>query len=328
MNYDYKNMFDPLLPSFVNEFNNYLLSIKGKSINTVKAYTYDLTMFLKFIKIYKMTDASLSNWDEISVKDIDIDLIRSLKLQDLIAFVGYTELYRDNSVYARARKIACIKSFFKYLFNVSKEIDKNPAEELESPKIAKRNPTYLNLDESVQLLKSIDGKNKERDKCIITLFLNCGLRLSELCSIDINMIKDDTISIIGKGNKERTVYLNGACIRAINAYLIIREKEQDKVLSQDKNALFISNKHMRISQRSVERLVKKHIYEAGLDTTKYTPHKLRHTAATLMYKHGGVDIRSLQKILGHENVSTTQIYTHVDDETLREASLSNPLADI
>ncbi|MEG2353127.1 MAG: tyrosine recombinase XerC [Clostridium sp.] len=328
MNYDYRSIFDEKLPLTLNEFNNYLMAIKGKSSNTIKAYTYDLIMFFKFTKAYRCNIKNIEDLDKIIISDIGIDLIKTIKLQDLIAFIAYTELHRSNSVYARARKIASIKSYFKYLYKITKEIEVNVAEELESPKISKRNPSCLNLDESVELLNSIKGKNKDRDKCIITLFLNCGLRLSELCSIDVEMIRDDTISIIGKGDKERTLYLNGACIRALNKYLIIRETIQESILLDHRKALFISGKNMRISQRSVERLVKKHIYEAGLDTSKFSPHKLRHTAATLMYKHGGVDIRSIQKILGHESVSTTQIYTHVDDETLREAIHSNPLSDM
>jgi integrase/recombinase XerD len=200
----------------------------------------------------------------------------------------------------------------------------NPSIELESPKINSRHPVYLTLEESKQLLSSIDGENKERDYAIITLFLNCGLRLSELISIDINKINNDKLTVIGKGNKERTVYLNSACIDAINNYLKVRPTD-DNV--KDKNALFLSERKRRISKRAVQYLVKKYIGISNLDTEKYSPHKLRHTAATLMYKYGKVDIRSLQQILGHENISTTQIYTHLDDETLRNAINANPLSE-
>jgi integrase/recombinase XerD len=195
---------------------------------------------------------------------------------------------------------------------------------LESPKINKRNPIYLTLDESKALLNSIDGKSRLRDYCMITIFLNCGLRLSELCSIDISKIKGDTLTVIGKGNKERTVYLNKACLKSIENYLNERKSISNKIVDQD--ALFISKNYRRINKRSVELIVKKYTNAAGLVNSKYSPHKLRHTAATLMYKYGNVDIRSLQSILGHESVSTTQIYTHVDDERLREAVKSNPLS--
>lgn len=199
---------------------------------------------------------------------------------------------------------------------------------MESPKINKRHPIYLTLDESVSLLSSLDTNNCNylRDYCILTLFLNCGMRLSELCSIKIDKIKGDTLTIIGKGNKERTVYLNDACISAINNYL--SKRNDSKATDENKKYLFLSSRNTPINKRTVELLVKKHVKNAGLTNAKYTPHKLRHTAATLMYKHGNVDIRSLQSILGHENISTTQIYTHVDEEILREAANSNPLANI
>lgn len=329
MNYNYKSTFDHTLPECLNEFLNYLVTIKGKSPNTITGYRVDLIMFFRFMKIYKEMVVDNDNlvFDEIVVSDIDNDFLNTLKLGDLISFISFTENYRNNSSYARARKAASLRSFFKYLHQKAKIIKENPAKELESPKIDKRHPVYLTLEESKRLLNAIDGKNKERDYCIITLFLNCGLRLSELCSINISEIKDDTLTIIGKGNKERTIYLNRACKRAVNDYISMRLTILDKVPVEYKDALFISNKKCRISERSVERLVKKYIEKAGLDKNKYSPHKLRHTAATLMYKHGGVDIRSLQMILGHENVSTTQIYTHVDDESLRKAVNSNPLAE-
>lgn len=327
MNYELNTTFDATLPEYLNEFLNYLGTIKGKSINTIAGYKWDLSMFFRFIKLYKGYISNKIDFEKIPICDIDKIFLRNIKLSDLYAFISFTEKYRENGSYARARKIASLKSFFKYLYSKSKIIDENPASELETPKIDKRNPVYLTLEESKHLLSSIDGKSRERDYCIITLFLNCGLRLSELCSIDISKIKEDTLTIVGKGNKERTVYLNNACLKALKDYFHIRQLYNDKVDPKDKDALFISRNYRRINKRSVELLVKKHIAQTGLDSSKYTPHKLRHTAATLMYKYGNVDIRSLQKILGHENVSTTQIYTHVDDETLRQAVGSNPLSE-
>lgn len=324
MNYKLKNIYDTNMPKCVNDFINYLDTIKGKSQNTVKGYKVDLTMFFRFLKLYRgIVDDSI-NFDDIKINDIDTSFIKTIELGDLYAFISFAENYRNNGNYARARKVATLKSFFKFLYNKAKIISENPAAELESPKIDKRNPIYLTLDQSKLLLNSVeDGAFKERDYCMLILFLNCGLRLSELCSIDISKIKEDTLTIIGKGNKERTVYLNDVCIEAIKNYIMIRSGKSDKII--DKDALFISRNYTRINKRSVERIVKKYIEKAGLTNDKYTPHKLRHTAATLMYKYGNVDIRSLQKILGHENISTTQIYTHVDDEKLRQAVNANPL---
>ncbi|GIM30126.1 tyrosine recombinase XerC [Clostridium polyendosporum] len=328
MRYKIQAISNNTLPECVNDFLNYLQTIKGKSENTLDGYKIDLTMFFRFLKIYKELSNSDISFEEIPINDIDNKFLRSIRLSDLYAFISFAEKFRNNGSYARARKVATLKSFFKFLYGKAKVLDENPTTELESPKINKRHPIYLTLEESLKLLNSMNKKDKlyPRDYCVLTLFLNCGLRLSELCSINISKIKGDTLTIIGKGNKERTVYLNVACTKAINDYLSVRD--HSKVATEEKDALFISAKNNRINKRTVELLVKKYIKNAGLTKEKYTPHKLRHTAATLMYKHGNVDIRSLQRILGHENISTTQIYTHVDDEKLRDAVNSNPLSNI
>lgn len=316
-------------PEALDNFLNYLETIKGKSKNTISGYSIDLTLFFRFLKVYKglITDANLE-FEEIPINDIENDFIKNIKLTDIYAYLSYVEKNRENGTYARARKVAALKSFFKFLHNKAKIIDDNPTLELESPKLDKRQPVYLTLEQSLELLNSLDksDKNYYRDYCILTLFLNCGLRLSELCSINLEKIKSDTLTIIGKGNKERTVYLNEACLKAIENYLNVRDIS--KTSEEDKKYLFISGRNKPINKRTVELLVKKHIGNAGIVDGKYTPHKLRHTAATLMYKHGNVDIRSLQNILGHENISTTQIYTHVDDDSLREAVKANPLANL
>lgn len=310
------------LPSIAVEFLEYMETIRGKSKNTIAAYGYDLALFFKFLKIKRGYVSSDMDLEEIPVDDIDTYIIGSVSLADFYSFLSFAANQRGNKNYARARKVACLRSFFKYLHKM-KMIEENPSIELEAPKINSRHPIYLTLDESKQLLSSIEGENKERDYAIITLFLNCGLRLSELISIDMNKINGDILTVIGKGNKERTVYLNNACLEAINQYLKVRPVDEVK----DKNALFLSERKCRISKRTVQYLVKKYIGASNLDTDKYTPHKLRHTAATLMYKYGKVDIRSLQQILGHENISTTQIYTHLDEEILRNAVKSNPLSE-
>lgn len=317
-------------PKRVIEFLNYLENVKGKSLNTIKGYSVDLGLFFKFLKVYKglENNIELEKIEEVEISDLGDNFIKDITLSDIYAFLAFLEKVRNNSAYARARKVATLKSFFKFLNSKIKLIDENPTVELESPKINKRHPVYLTLDQSITVLNSMDKGNKNyyRDYCILTLFLNCGMRLSELCNIEIDKIKGDTLTIIGKGNKERTVYLNEASIAAIENYL--KNRNDSKATEEAKKYLFLSSKYRPINKRSVEILVKKHIENAGFKDQKYTPHKLRHTAATLMYKYGNVDIRSLQNILGHENISTTQIYTHVDDETLREAVKTNPLANI
>ena len=317
-------------PKRVIEFLNYLENVKGKSVNTIKGYSVDLGLFFKFLKVYKglENNIELEKIEEVEISDLGDNFIKDITLSDIYAFLAFLEKVRNNSAYARARKVATLKSFFKFLNSKIKLIDENPTVELESPKINKRHPVYLTLDQSITVLISMDKGNKNyyRDYCILTLFLNCGMRLSELCNIEIEKIKGDTLTIIGKGNKERTVYLNEASIAAIENYL--KNRNDSKATEEAKKYLFLSSKYRPINKRSVEILVKKHIENAGFKDQKYTPHKLRHTAATLMYKYGNVDIRSLQNILGHENISTTQIYTHVDDETLREAVKTNPLANI
>lgn len=318
-----KNINDFEMPPVLKDFLSYMQNIKAKSTNTILVYFYDLRVFFRFMKLHKDFVDKDIDFNDIQINDIDIPFIRTITLSDLYAFMAYVSNNRDNSSYARARKVACIKSFFKYITFKAKLIDKNPAAELESPKILKRLPRYLNIEESKQLLNSVEGTFSERDYAIITIFLNCGLRLSELVGINLNNIKGSTLTVIGKGDKERSVPLNNACINAINAYLEVRPANALK----DRNALFLSKQRRRISKESVQKIVKKYIKAAGLDPERYSTHKLRHTAATLMYKYGNVDIRALQELLGHESISTTQIYTHLDSKELKNAVDSNPLAN-
>ncbi|MCI1579711.1 MAG: tyrosine recombinase XerC [Clostridium beijerinckii] len=329
MKYDIQVLKNNNLPESFVDFLNYLETIKSTSINTIDGYRIDLTIFFRFMMIYKgRVNSDSVEFEDIDISIIDDEFLRGIKLRDLYAFLSFTEKYRDNSSYARARKVATLKSFFKFLFGKAKVITENPALELESPKINKRHPVYLTLNQSIHLLESLNknDKNYFRDYCILMFFLNCGMRLSELCSIQIDKIRDDTLTIIGKGNKERTVYLNDACLKALANYLNVRD--DSKALLENKKFLFLSSRNVPINKRTVEIMIKKHITNAGLTDDKYTPHKLRHTAATLMYKYGNVDIRSLQSILGHTNISTTQIYTHVDDDSLRDAVKSNPLSKL
>ncbi len=312
-------------PYYLKDFITYMEAIRGKSKNTVQEYYFDLRTFLRYMKVLHQ-NCSLDEFETISINDITIDFIKTITLHDLYEFLSYTSSERLNNANSRARKVAALRSFFKYLHSKAKLISDNPARDLDSPKIPKSLPKYLTLSESRDLLQNIDGKDKLRDYAIITLFLNCGMRLSELAGINLKDIKDDKLTVIGKGNKERVIYLNQACLKAVDSY-IKNERPTEGIKHPHGNALFISRNKQRISVKTIQYLVKKHLKAAGLDDTKYSVHKLRHTAATLMYQHGHVDVRVLQEILGHTNLATTQIYTHLDSQQLRNAADSNPLAD-
>ena len=319
-------------PDFINSFLDYSVTILNKSPNSIKEYNYDLTMFFKFMKIhFELTKEQ--DFENIKINDFSVSDLRKITLNDIHAFISYLAIEQRSKAATRARKISTIRIFFKYLSQKTSLIDTNPAQNLETPKQDKRIPKYLSLDDSKKLLdvtanEDKDNRNKERDFAIITLFLNCGMRLSELVGINIKDINfsDCKLNVIGKGNKERTIYLNKACMNAINSYLAVRPHEGIKFNSRD--ALFLSERRERISNRSVQYTVEKELKRAGLDTNKYSVHKLRHTAATLMYQYGNVDIRALQELLGHESISTTEIYTHVNNEQVREAVEKNPLANL
>ena len=317
-------------PDFLNSFLDYSVTILNKSPNSIKEYNYDLVMFLKFIKVhFKITNEE--DFKQIRINDLTINTIKKIKLDDIHAFLSYLTNTHGSKAATRARKASTIRIFFNYLTAKKNFLDVNPAQNLETPKLDKRIPKYLTLDDSKKLLNvanNENNRNKERDFAIITLFLNCGIRLSELVTINIKDISftDNKLNVIGKGNKERTIYLNKACINAVNDYLKVRPREGVKFDS--KEALFLSERRERISNRTVQYIVEKELKAAGLDTTKYSVHKLRHTAATLMYQYGNVDIRALQELLGHESISTTEIYTHVENSQVRNAVESNPLANM
>ena len=320
-------------PDYLNSFLDYTVTILNKSPNTIKEYNYDLATFLKFIKVhFKMTDEE--DFSKITIKDIPLSTIKQIKLDDIHAFLSYlTNTYHSKAA-TRARKASRIRVFFNYLSQKANLIEFNPAQNLETPKLDKRLPKYLSLEDSKRLLNvagSDDNRNNKRDYAIITLFLNCGMRLSELVGINIKDINfsECQMTVIGKGNKERTIYLNKACMTAINNYLAVRPVEGIKTdKANSKNALFLSERKERISRRTVQYIVDKELRVAGLDTSKYSVHKLRHTAATLMYQYGNVDIRALQEVLGHESISTTEIYTHVANVQARSAIENNPLSDV
>ena len=315
-------------PDFLNSFLDYSITILNKSPNSIKEYNYDLRNFLKFIKIEFGLSAE-KDYSKEDIHDLDINIIKKIKLEDIHKYISHMATDLRSKPATRARKVSTIRVFFKYLASKAKLIETNPAQNLETPKLDKRLPKYLSLEESrklIEVTKTASDENKERDLAIITLFLNCGMRLSELVGINIKDINfsENKLNVIGKGNKERTIYLNKSCMDAINDYLKVRPHEGVKYESKD--ALFLSKRKERISNRMVQEIVKRELAKAGLDLNKYSTHKLRHTAATLMYQYGHVDIRALQVLLGHESISTTEIYTHVNDEQVKDAVNKNPLA--
>lgn len=323
-------------PDFLNAFLDYSTTILNKSPNSIKEYNYDLAMFFKFIKMhFNMTKET--DLKEIAIKDITMDTVKKIKIDDIHAFLGYLTTTYHSKPATRARKISTIRIFFHYLCQDASSqflLKNNPALNLKTPKKDKRLPKYLSLDDSKKLLDAAsneDNRNCQRDFAITTLFLNCGMRLSELVGININDIdfEECKLNVIGKGNKERTIYLNKACMKAISDYLAVRPKEgikHDKKYSE--KALFLSERRERISNRTVQYIINKELSRAGLDNNKYSVHKLRHTAATLMYQYGQVDIRALQELLGHESIATTEIYTHVNNDQIRSAVERNPLANL
>ena len=320
MHPDYRTEAPPL----IRDFLVYHETIQGHSRRTVDEYYLDLRSFFRFIKQDKHLVPDHQPFDSISIDDVDIHLVQSITLTDVYTYMNYLSRDRGLNAASRARKVATIRSFYKYLTNKAKLLEQNPVQELDSPRQKKSLPKYLNLDESVQLLASVDGKNSVRDYCILTLFLNCGLRISELVGLNKTDVRGNQLRVLGKGNKERILYLNEACQQALQDWLT----ERDAMTLVDQNALFVTlQNRKRITTAAVHKLVKKHLSAAGLDSTQYSSHKLRHTAATLMLQNG-VDVRTLQEVLGHDHLNTTQIYTHVDSEDLRVAAQANPLSKI
>lgn len=312
-------MSDILDNGLLEELADYLISIKGYSDYTIRSYRNDLIQFFRFLKQrFKLVEAK-TDFDTIAINDVDLTVLRQVALTDVYAFLSYATRERDNADSTRKRKVAAIRALYKYFSLDEKNKLIDPTLKLETPKIKKRDPVYLTLDEAMSLLNAVDGRFKERDLAIITLFLNCGIRLSELTNLKVRDIQDETLHIVGKGNKERTIFLNNACVAALDNYLAVRPKETE--IEQ----VFISQKNRPLSNRRVQEIVEHYVMKAGLDVTRYSVHKLRHTAATLMHNYGEVDIRTLQKVLGHENISTTEIYTHVGDPQVRDALYKNPL---
>ncbi len=321
-------------PQVLRDFLTYHENIKGQSPRTISEYYLDLRMFLRFIKLMRSDMPIRSNLDDIDIRNVDLKFIEQITTSDVFDFLSYLANDRTANPDAlvpdyginpssRARKLSAIKSFYKYLTVRTKQLVENPVADLEYPKLRKSLPKYLTLDQSASLLQAVSGPNEKRDYAILMLFLNCGIRRSELVGLNLSDVYEDRIRVVGKGNKERFVYFGTSCRKAIDAYLPERNK---KVLS-DNRALFGSRDNNRISVTAVHRLVKKHLLAAGLDATNFSAHKLRHTAATMMLS-GGVDVKTVQEVLGHENLNTTQIYTHIENTELKIAAEANPLSKL
>ena len=321
-------------PLILRDFLTYHETIKGQSQLTISEYYLDLRMFLRFIKLMRNDMPITTRLDDIPIKDIDLEFLRSITTSDIFDFLSYLANdrvanpdlpYADQGISAasRARKLSAIKSFYKYLTVRTKQLQENPVADLEYPKLRKSLPKYLTMEQAARLLSSVSGQNEKRDYAILMLFLNCGIRRSELVGLNVSDVYEDRIRVVGKGNKERIVYFGAPCRKAIDAYMVERNK---KVLT-DNRALFGSRNGNRISVTAVHRLVEKALKQAGLDATQFSAHKLRHTAATMMLS-GGVDVKTVQEVLGHENLNTTQIYTHIESTELKIAAEANPLSKL
>lgn len=309
-------------PLPIREFLAYHDTIKGQSNATIDSYYLDLRTFTRYLMLERGLVSRDTLFETIDIKDTDLALFASVTLSDIYDFLAYLSRNRQLNAKSRARMITTLKGFYNYLTTKTKQISNNPLLTLDTPKIPKTLPSYLTLEESQRLLQAVNGRNQTRDYCILCLFLNCGLRISEMVGLNLSDVHQDHLRIHGKGNKERIVYLNSSTRKALEAWL----EERKLIQTKDQDAVFLSSRKKRISVDSVQLMVRNTLLKAGLDASRISPHKLRHTAATLMLQNG-VDVRTLQEVLGHENLNTTQIYTHIGNAELRRATDQNPLAD-
>ena len=313
-------------PDILMEFLEYHSTVRGHSDQTIAGYYLDLKILFRYLKRRRKLVAPDVPFNEIDISDIDLDFIKSIRIEELYRYQSFSpeRMNTSNALSAasRCRRTSSVKSFFNYLTTKRHLLDYNVCQELDMPKRQSSLPRYLEESECDRLLAACDGPFGLRDYCILMLFLSCGLRISELVSLNVTDVYEDHVRVLGKGNKERVVYFAEGCREAIDDYLATRNA--DLIVPEDKNALFISRDHRRISVRGVQKMLDKKLLLAGLDASRFSPHKLRHTAATLMLKNG-VDTRSLQEVLGHSNLNTTQIYTHLDNAALHEAAMANPI---
>ncbi len=317
-------------PTVLRDYLFYMETIKGRSPRTVEGYFIDLRTFLRFLKRLRNRVSPSVLFEEITISDVDVEQLSTVTLSDVYEFLHYTASERGNNAAARSRKVSSLRGFFGYLTIKAGLLKENPVRELEIPSLKKTIPKYLTLENSIELLASaeeVESATRERDYCILTLFLNCGMRLSELVGINHTDIRDNRLRLLGKGNKERIVYLNDACMETIKTYIAYKHANGIKA-KDNPNALFVSRNQTRISRRRVQQIVERQLAAIGMDGKGFSTHKLRHTAATLMYQHGQVDIRMLKEILGHANLGTTEIYTHISSEQMESAAKKNPLSNI
>ena len=314
------------IPDILMEFLEYHSTVRGHSDRTIMAYYTDLKILFRYLKRRRHLVDPKTPFNEIDITDVDLDFIKAIRMEELYRYQSFSPEMQNAthalSAASRCRRTSSVKSFFNYLTVKRHLLDHNVCQELDMPKRPASLPKYLEEAECERLLNACEGPYALRDYCILMLFMSCGLRVSELVSLNTTDIYEDHLRVIGKGNKERVVYFGDGCREAIDDYLMVRDEEQ--IEPGDKNALFISRDKCRISVRGVQKMVEKKLKMAGLDATRYSPHKLRHTAATLMLKNG-VDTRALQEVLGHSNLNTTQIYTHLDNAALHEAAMANPI---
>ncbi|MCC8192964.1 MAG: tyrosine recombinase XerC [Ruminococcus sp.] len=310
-------------PEYLKDYLLNLKLIRDRADKTEEAYYIDLRTFLRYLKIKNKVVDKDTPFEEITIKDVPFSYIENFTLFDAYEYMNYLKEVRGNETATRARKTSALKQFYAFLCNKAKLLENNPLDNLELPKVKNKLPKYLSLEQSIELLKNIDSRYKERDFCIICLFLNCGMRLSELVALNLSDYSKDnrTLRLFGKGSKERIIYLNDACVEAIENYLKVRPQN-----AKDPDAMFISMQQKRIDKRRVQAIVEEMLKKAGLSNLGITTHKLRHTSATLMYQHGGVDPLVLKEVLGHKSIATTEIYTHLSNDNLKNAAEANPLA--
>ena len=315
-------------PQYLEDFLTYMKVIQDRAERTEEAYYIDLRTFLRYLKLKNRLCDPAVEWGDIKIGDVPFELVQRFTLNEAHQYLYYLRSDRGNSTATRARKASALKRFFNYLHLKAEpqfRLSENPVENLDLPRVKNKQPRFLTLEQSLQMLRSIDSKNRERDYCMICLFLNCGMRLSELVGLNIIDYSEEnrTLRLFGKGSKERIVYLNNACIDALNEYLVLR-----RAVTTEEKAMFLSSRGSRITRRRVQQIVEEMLTRAGLSNLGITTHKLRHTAATLMYQHGGVDTLVLRDVLGHKSIATTEIYTHLTSENLRQAAESSPLANV
>ncbi len=315
-------------PEYLADYLTYLKVVQDRTDRTEEAYYIDLRTFLRYLKLMHGDVSDGTDWKAIPIADVPFDYVKSFTLSDAHRYLYYLREERGNSTATRARKASALKRFYFYLHVKANRLSEDPLEYLEMPRIKNKEPRFLTLEQSLQMLQSIDSAHRERDYCMICLFLNCGMRLSELVGLDlIDYSRENrTLRLFGKGRKERIVYLNDACIEALESWLEVRSALP--VSESAKNAMFLSARNTRITNRRVQQIVDEMLKRAGLSNLGISTHKLRHTAATLMYQHGGVDTLVLRDVLGHKSIATTEIYTHLGNESLKKAAESSPLAKV